>query len=158
MGEKWIPFGAMVEAILSARLVVNEGHAHLLAKQAIESGEIRLSYTYHRGVQRQVMLTQFQSQAFTPDLVAGKIRMNSGDLSNWINRRSATRERPRQRRDSYVAGLAREAATAIWGRPKAPPGLSSQRVFKLVADKVDELRGASISKSQVLRALGRKRT
>lgn len=158
MGEKWIPFRAMVDAIISARLVVSEGHAHSLATQAIESGEIRLSYAYHGALRRQVTLSEFGSPTFITDLVAGKIQMNSGDLSNWINRRSATRERPRQQRDSYVAELAREAATAIWGRPKAPPGLPSEQVFKLVAEKVDELRGASISKSQVLRALGRKRT
>jgi hypothetical protein len=156
MGEKWIPFRAVVDAIISARLVVGEGYAHLLAKQAIKSGQIRLSYTHHRGLRRQLTLTELDSQAFTADLVAGRVQMNSGDLSRWINGRSATRERPRQQRDNYVAELAREAATAIWGRPKAPPGLPSERVFKLVADKVDELRGASISKSQVLRALGRK--
>jgi hypothetical protein len=158
MGDRWISFRAMVDAIIGARLVVSEGHAHSLARQAIESGEIRLSYAYHRAARRQVTQSEFEPAAFKADLMAGKIQMNSGDLSDWINRRSATRERPRQQRDSYVTGLAREAAAAIWGGPKAPPGLPPQHVFKLVADKVNELHGASISKSQVLRALGRKRT
>ena len=158
MGENWISFRVMVDAIISARLVVSEGHAHSLARHAIESGKIRLSYTYHRAARRQVTLTEFESQAFKADLMAGKIQMHGGDLVDWIDRRSATRERQRQQRETYVTGLAREAATAIWGRPKAPPGLPPQHIFKLVADKVDELHGASISKSQVLRALGCKRT
>jgi hypothetical protein len=157
MGERWVSFRAMVDAIISARLVINQGHAHSLARQAIKSGEIRLSYMYHGAVRPPVTVIEFGSQAFKADLLAGKIHMNSGDLSAWINRRSATRERPRQERESYLTGLAREAATAIWGGPKAPPGLPPQRVAKLVADKVNELHGASITTSQVLRALGRKR-
>jgi hypothetical protein len=158
MGEKWISFRVMVDAVISARLVVNKGHAQSLTRQAIEPAEIRLSYTYHRAAHRQIRLTEFEPRAFKADLMADKIQMNSGDLSDWINRRSATGERPRQQREIYVTGLAREAAIAIWSRPKAPPGLPPQNVYRLVADKVDELHGASISKSQVLRALGRKRT
>ena len=158
MGEKWISFRVMVDAIISARLVVNEGHAQSLARQALDSGKIRLRRTDHRAVRRQVRLTEFVPHALKAALMTGEVQMNNGDLQDWISRRSVTRERPRQQREMYVTGLAREAASAIWGRPKAPPGLPPESVYKLVADKVDELHGASISKSQVLRALGRKRT
>ena len=114
---------------------------------------------YHRGVGQQVSLAEFASPAFRPDLMAGKIQMNNGDLSDWIDRQSGItkpqRKRPRKQPKSEIA---RKAAKAIWPPDGKPPAdLPPQHIYQAVANKMGELwPKMDIGKTTVLHALGLK--
>jgi len=155
--EVWLdPRDAL--AALRTCLACSEGHAEALLRKAMASGEVRLR------TRDLIILDDLKHAVWVsercPAISEGAdmppgIQINAPDIEAWVNS-EPTPVRPSVRRVGYKAELARQVAAAIWGAHGPPEGLPPQQIFKLVADKAQELYGVTISKNQVLRAVAGK--
>lgn len=179
--DRWLSFPAAVE-VVTARLSVGIGRAQAVARQAIDSGEIRASYTsaavavedreayqqikqsvaaiapgvkmsgsaldvvrsrarrdaYQRALRRQLSLTEFGTPEFKAGLAAGKIRISSGDLSEWLDRHAPAPVPAKNRRYAEDEKLVAEGVSGIrrgvWPNPLQAATALAKRARGLSAE------------------------